>query len=71
MIGNELYHRLRRMKHDKSFTELIKSLLDKKDDKTGAGLHECAGLLEKEDVSSENALNESRGAFKRWTKKYA
>ena len=70
MIGNDLYNRLRRMKQNKSFTELIKSLLDKNNDKTGAGLRECAGLLDKEDVLSETALKESRGAFKRWTKKY-
>ena len=71
MIGNEVYHRLKRMKHDKSFTVLIKTLLDKKDEKTGKGLQACAGLLGKEDTLSEDAIKKSKGAFREWAKKYA
>ena len=71
MIGNDVYGRLSQMKQGKSYTEVIRSLLNRKEDKTGKGLKECAGLLNKHDHASEQALKESRKAFGQWNRKYA
>ena len=71
MISNDLYKELKIVKRDRSFSEVIKGLIEAKKRKTGSGLRECLGLLDKNDSEYERALKELRPLYKKWTKRYA
>lgn len=72
MVSNDIYKELSRIKNKKSFTETIKYLIEKKENKkTGKDLNKCLGSLKKEDMEFESASKELRGLYKKWSKKYA
>jgi len=72
MISNEVYKELKDAKKDRSFSETIKYLIEKRiHKKTGAGLRECAGLLEKDDKEYDKIMKELKPLYKKWTKRYA
>ena len=68
MISNEVYEELTSIKKDKSYSEVIKELINKKD-KKGSKLKECLGILKKDKEwdSIEKNLKED---WKAWNKKY-
>ena len=45
MISNDVYEKLKAKKENKSFTEIIKNLLNTKNAKKGSGLRECLGII--------------------------
>ena len=71
MVSNDVYNELKRIKSKNSFTEVIINLMNKSKRKTGAGLKECLGLLEKDDKEYDEIMKELRILYKRWTQKYA
>lgn len=71
MISNDVYNELKRIKSENSFTEVIHSLMAKSKRKTGAGLKECLGLLDKNDKEYDEVMKELKGLYKKWTQKYA
>ena len=71
MIANSVYEELKEVKKDRSFSELIKDLMDKSRPKTGAGLMECAGLLPKDDKGYEKIMKKLKPLYRKWTQKYA
>lgn len=72
MVSNDAYDSLKKMKNDKSFTEVIMGLIEKNNKKkSGAGLKECLGLLGKDDDEYNRIAKEMKPLYKKWTKKYA
>ena len=71
MISNSVYEELKGIKHDRSFTDTIRYLLEKKETKkTGAGLRKCAGLLDKDDDKYGKIMKELRPLYRKWTMRY-
>ena len=70
MISNEIYRELKTAKRDRSFSEVIKDLIETKKRKTGAGLRECLGLLDKDDNEYEKAMKGLCPLYKKWTRRY-
>lgn len=70
MISNDLYHNLKKLKYDRSFSELIKDLLDHERVKKGVGLKACLGLLKK-DKEWEVLEKTIKRGWKTWSKKHA
>lgn len=71
MIANSIYEELKEVKKDRSFSEIIKDLIEKSKPKTGAGLRDCAGLLPKEDKEYEEIMKELKPMYEKWTQRYA
>jgi len=72
MISNWVYKELKDAKKDKSFSETIKDLIERKNTrKTIAGLRECLGLLGKDDNEYDKIMKELRPLYRKWTKRYA
>ena len=66
MISNEVYHNLKEIKHNKSFSELLKYLLEKNRIRKGADLKQCLGLIP-EDKELEKLHAEAKRGWKKWT----
>ena len=71
MIANTVYGELKEVKKDRSFSEVIKDLLEKSKPKTGAGLKDCMGLLNKDDKEYEKIMKDLKPLYKKWTQRYA
>lgn len=71
MISNDLYRELKIAKKDRSFSEVIRDLIETKKRKTGTGLRNCLGLLDKNDNEYEKTMKELRPLYKKWTRRYA
>ena len=71
MIANTVYEELKEVKKDRSFSEVIKDLIEKSKPKTGAGLRDCLGLLHKDDKEYEKIMKELKPLYKKWTQRYA
>ncbi len=71
MISNDLYRELKIVKRDRSFSETIRDLMEKKNKKTIEGLKDCMGLLDKDDNEYDEIMKENRKMWERWTKRYA
>ena len=72
MISNSVYKELKDAKKDRSFSETIKDLIERKSArKTIAGLKECLGLLDKDDKEYDKIMKELRPLYRKWTKRYA
>ena len=70
MISNEVYEELKKMKEDKSFSTVLKDLIEaKKNFSTGNSLKIFFGVLS--DNKSDVAANELGKGWKKWTKRYA
>ncbi|MBI2673071.1 antitoxin [Candidatus Woesearchaeota archaeon] len=70
MISNDVYKELKTLKRDKSFSELLKDLLNPGNVKKGSSLKDCLGLLKKDKEWEEIEKDIKRG-WKSWSKKYA
>lgn len=70
MIGNDVYNELKERKGDKSFTEVIRTLMDKDRPKTGEGLREVFGILKEDDEWKDIKKKLDKG-WKEWTDKYS
>ena len=71
MVSNEIYKELKARKNDKSFSEIITSLIEKKERKTVKNLFdECFGLLEG-DKEYDKIMNDLKKGWKKWTEEYA
>mgnify|MGYP001619516779 FL=1 len=70
MISNNVYEELKMIKGDKSFSEILKTFLERNNIKKGSELKECLGILhkDKELEATEKTLKRGWGS---WTKKYA
>ena len=72
MISNDVYKELKDAKKDKSFSETIKNLIERKNTrKTISDLRECLGLLDKDDNEYDKIMKELRPLYRKWTKRYA
>jgi len=71
MIANTVYEELKEVKKDRSFSEVIKDLIERSKPKTGAGLRDCVGLLPKDDKEYEKIMKELKPLYKKWTQRYA
>ena len=71
MIANEVYEQLKKIKERRSFTNVIRQLMEKPKSKTGANLGDCLGLLDKDDKEYEKIFKELKPLYKKWTKRYA
>lgn len=71
MISNNVYEELKEAKKDRSFSEVIKELMEKSKSKTGAGLRDCLGLLPKDDKEYERIMKELKPLYNKWTQRYA
>jgi len=69
MVSNEIYHNLKKLKYDRSFSELIKDLLDSGKSRKGSGLMTCFGSLKKDNEWKVVEKITKRG-WKNWSKKY-
>ena len=71
MISNLLYKELKHMKGSDSFTDLIKSLVDKnKDEKLGKNIFPFFGAL-KNDKEYNKIMKDLEKSWSNWSKKYA
>ena len=71
MVSNEVYARLKMMKEDNSFSELILTLIEESSSKKiGNELVRFFGVLKKE-TEYDKILNCMRKEWALWTKKYA
>ena len=66
MISNEVYKEMKGLKGEKSFSVLIKELLNEKNSKIGFGLYECLGTLKKDEEwkNIEKDLKKPEAFFK-------
>ena len=69
MIANEVYDELKSLKRDRSFSELLRDLMNPENVKKGSGLRECLGILKKDKEWGEIEKDLKKG-WKRWNKKY-
>ena len=71
MISNEVYNELTMFKTiNKSFSEVLKELIDKNKLKKASNLRKCFGVLIKDKEWEEVKKDVGRG-WKNWNKKYA
>ncbi len=70
MVSNEVYKELKTLKNGKSFSELLKDLLNTNNVKRGEGLRNCLGILKKDKEWAEVKKDIKRG-WKDWSKGYA
>ena len=71
MISNEVYAELKELKtENKSFSKVLKGLLNKEKRKTVAGISSCFGSLKK-DEGWEEIEKDLGKRWKNWSKKYA
>ncbi len=70
MISNEVYGELKEKKANRSFSQLLKELLDTRKKKTGKDLQRCLGLLKK-DKESDSITKSLEIGWKEWNKRYA
>ena len=70
MIGNDVYEELKRRKGEKSFTEIIKALMEKDRPKTGKDLMKHFGTM-KGDKEWDEVRKELKKGWKKWNKRYA
>ncbi|HLD43422.1 MAG TPA: antitoxin VapB family protein [Candidatus Nanoarchaeia archaeon] len=71
MIANKVYEELKEMKEDKSFSEAIRALMERKSSKTGSSLRACLGRLERTDAEYESSRKSLRKEYAKWNKRYA
>ncbi len=69
MIANDVYEKLKTLKKDRSFSELIREKIISNEIKKGSGLRECLGTLKK-DKEWEDTKKDLKKGWKNWTKKY-
>jgi len=69
MISNEVYGSLREIKGEKSFSEVIKALLNKKED-GGKNIAKYYGIL-KGDAEYSKIMKDLSKKWGEWTQKYA
>ena len=69
MISNDIYEELKSIKGEKSFSEVIRVLVNKGNLKKGAGLKDCIGILKKDREWNKVERGLERG-WKGWNKKY-
>jgi predicted CopG family antitoxin len=70
MIGNDVYKELKERKGEKSFTDVIRSMLEKEKPKTGKGLRQAFGILKEDDEWKDIKKKLDRG-WKEWTDRYS
>lgn len=72
MISNGAYEKLKALKGEKSFSEVIMDLVEKKEEKKTVGnlFKNCAGIL-KGDKEDDRIMRDARRGWKNWSKRYA
>lgn len=70
MISNTAYEELKKIKEDKSFSDVIVELTRKKEQKTGYDLKRHFGVL-KGDEEYDKIIKELKPLYRKWTKRYA
>ncbi len=71
MISNEVYEKLKSLKGEESFSEVILQLTERKEKKTvGSLLKSCSGLL-KGDKEYDKVMKDLRKGWEKWNKRYA
>ncbi len=73
MISNELYEELSKIKGEKSFTEVIKNLMDSKRAKNKGILEDCFGIIKDTksfDKETKEIEKDLKRGWKNWSKKY-
>lgn len=69
MIANSVYDELKEAKKDKSFSEIIKDLMETHKRKTGRDLAKHVGVIK--DNEYDKIMRELKPLYRKWTKKYA
>ncbi len=69
MISDEVYKELKNLKSDRSFSELLKDLLNPDKVKKGSGLRTCLGII-KEDRGWEEVSKGIKRGWKDWSRRY-
>ncbi|MFH1401337.1 MAG: antitoxin VapB family protein [Nanoarchaeota archaeon] len=70
MISNDVYAELRKMKGEKSFSEVIRTLIRERNKPNGAELSKYAGSFKGDTEWDESKKMRDKG-WKDWSKKYA
>lgn len=71
MISNEVYDELKAIKENKSFTEVIVDLIERKDSKTVGNLIKNHFGALKGDKEYGRAMKRAKNGWAKWTKEYA
>lgn len=71
MISNEIYNNLKNLKtEDKSYSELLRELLNKDKTKKGSNLFSCFGILKK-DKEWDDAKKDIKRGWENWSRRHA
>ena len=70
MVANDVFEELKNRKGEKSFSEILRSMLRDNGEKKGEGLRECLGIL-KRDKEWEYIEKDLKRGWKGWNKIYA
>ncbi len=69
MISNEVYNKLKNLKtEDKSYSELLRDLLNKDKTKKGSDLFSCFGILKK-DKEWDDAKKDIKRGWENWSER--
>jgi len=69
MIANNVYEELKEVKKDRSFSEVIRELIDTNKRKTGRDLLKHVGAIK--DNEYDKIMKELKPLYRKWTKRYA
>ena len=69
MVSNEAYSELKEIKRDRSFSEVIKDLIETHRKKTGKDLIKHVGVIK--DNEYDEIMGELKPLYRKWTKRYA
>ena len=69
MIANNVYKELKEVKKDRSFSEIIKELIETHNRKTGRDLLKHVGVIK--DDEYDKVMKELKPLYRKWTKRYA
>ncbi len=70
MVSNEAYEELKKLKEDKSFSEVIIHLIKERKQKTGYDLKKHFGVL-KGDKEYDILKKEIKAGWRKWQRRYA
>jgi predicted CopG family antitoxin len=70
MISDRIYEELKKVKGERSFSEVIGDSLASPSRKTVAGLKEIIGIL-KEDTEYDEVMRTAKKKWKQWGKRYS